>query len=385
MSYRRRLSRDIDRWIALDLVPASSRVAMLEAISTRTAPRARSLLAMTGLIMAACAIIALIADNWSGIPRALQMACLSALTITSLWGAGQFRDSRPGLANGLASTGLLLFASTLALMGQAFNMPGSFEGLMLAVAVAGVLIARAGRVEGPAVLSAIALLVWLTNSWGGLWTGGVLPDPGLGVAIAIVAALIFLTRHTGAQGSLLHGTVIASASVGFLVLHELIWTLEAQFSSAPYRFGLGSPAMEAFLGAGLILALGVALLGYRAWRREAPGGSTVMSYAALIALTLIAVFRETDLFSDTFATYLAHTFLWIGTSVAAIWMGGRLPHGVVLAGGCVSLAIAALVIMQDLALDLMLVAGVFALIAGIILTITFTLHRNGTDKTGDET
>jgi uncharacterized membrane protein len=124
-SYRARLERDLDRWIAEGLVPAASRAAILSEAHEPRRLDAAAALALVGAMLLGAAIIAFVAANWDGMPRACASCSCCWPFLTSVGAAAEAGASRevPGHQRP-AGAGRLIFAAASGLTGQIFDIVG---------------------------------------------------------------------------------------------------------------------------------------------------------------------------------------------------------------------------------------------------------------------
>jgi len=122
--YKKRLQKDLDRWISAGLVPEANRDLILNTIAAPPARwSAHGAAAILGAILLALAALSFIAANWSELARLTRfIVILSALS--AAYGAAGFAFARDNKALGhaLALLGAGLFGAGIALTAQTFNM-----------------------------------------------------------------------------------------------------------------------------------------------------------------------------------------------------------------------------------------------------------------------
>lgn len=124
MSYRQRVTRDLDRWIADGLVDAGKREAILARLpARRPAWSASGAAAILGAVLLALAALSFVAANWADLSRVARFAVI----LGALWaafGASAFAFARRNEAIGhaLALLGAALFGIAIMLTAQTFNM-----------------------------------------------------------------------------------------------------------------------------------------------------------------------------------------------------------------------------------------------------------------------
>ena len=124
-SYRARLTKDLDEWIAAGLVPAANRGAILERVSDGRRIDASAALAVIGALLLGAAAIAFVAANWGAIPRLPRFGLIVGLFLaTAGGGAWAARAGRPLLSNTLLAVAALVYAAAIGLTGQIFDIAG---------------------------------------------------------------------------------------------------------------------------------------------------------------------------------------------------------------------------------------------------------------------
>lgn len=132
--YRKRLTGDLDRWIANGLVAAESRDAILDDI----APVARGwsasgALAILGSVLLALAAISFVAANWTHLGNLVRLILIFGTLWACFLSAGwAFGRRHPALGHALALLGAALFGVAMVLVAQIFNM-SSWRYTVLAI------------------------------------------------------------------------------------------------------------------------------------------------------------------------------------------------------------------------------------------------------------
>ncbi|MCW5758474.1 MAG: DUF2157 domain-containing protein, partial [Phenylobacterium sp.] len=122
-SYRTRLERDLDGWIGQGLVPAENRAAILEQVGEARRLDAATALGIVGGVLAGVAVIALVAANWSDIPRIARFATiLAAFLGVAGGGAWASARGRPIVSQVCLVVAALVFAAAIGLTGQIFDI-----------------------------------------------------------------------------------------------------------------------------------------------------------------------------------------------------------------------------------------------------------------------
>lgn len=371
-AYRKRVETDLEGWIAKGLVPETSRAPILASLPRRDTGDGRGWLALAATLLAGLAVIAFIADNWGGISRGMKLILLMGLFLASAFGSAVTQNTAKKLSNGLALLSSLIFAGSIALLGQAYNMPGEPVGAVFASAFAASLIGLAGRSPAASFGALIFGGIWvgmsfereaLTWEYIGFW--------GLNLVYLIVAANAWLLRSR----ALWHGLIISGITLsGFHILeianlftgHGLnIWDGSNDYDD-------GRPvAMVTFILFSLLWG-GLAWYGVQRDGKDQPGGRTLAGYgtwSGLIGLALLGFPMSPE------GDYL-HRFLWLGASFFGIWYGTKYAFGWITAGAIVSLITAVSVIFIDLGMNLSAVAVIFGITSIISLLIVMMLKRH---------
>jgi uncharacterized membrane protein len=124
MRYKKRLQKDLDRWIDAGLVDSTSRESILANIAE--SPKgwsASGALAILGSVLLAFAATSFVAANWTGLGNLTRLV----LVFSSLWAcyfgaALSFRRNLPTIGHALAILGAALFGIAIVLIAQIFNM-----------------------------------------------------------------------------------------------------------------------------------------------------------------------------------------------------------------------------------------------------------------------
>lgn len=344
-SYKDRLRGDLDRWIGQGLAPAANRQAMLDMIPESRRPDALSALAMVGVLLAGAAIIAFIGANWDGIPRVLRFALLLAAFLAACAG-GAWADwrGRPNLSNGLLALAAAIYAASIGLTGQIFDIAGDPKTALLGAGLAAGLLALAGRSSGAAV-GALVLIGF--GDFTGPESWWLLPAALAGGAVAF----LWRSRPTA------HAAAIAlNVGVG-----EAIWQLTPGHN-------LWDPT--AFLAAA-ILAAGAFAARFAA-ERDREEARVFYGWLAWGALFYF-VAGASEWHGQT-AILIAHRVAWLLLSGLVLTLGRIDRHGAVMAAGVVSLIAAMFALMADLGVGLLTASLIFAIAAVLVLSAAWLLR-----------
>lgn len=351
-AYKDRVKEDLDRWIAAGLVPGEQRAAILDTIPDARRLDAATALAWVGGLLLGIAVIAFVAANWDGMPKLVRFAVLLAaflgLALGAAWAA---RTERPLLSNMLLTIAALVFAASIGLTGQIFDIAGDPRSASYGAGIAAFALALAGRSTGAATVGLI--FIAFGDFAERQWFTSVESDAPRMLIFAPLGAYLALRWGSSA---LAHVSALAiiycfgwfagqteeEASV-FLFLSIL---LAAMAAGARWLFAQDRPFSGIFYGwfaAGALLFFAIA--GYLPWFGDQEG---VLSG-------------------------IAHRIIWLAASGGLLALGRFDRHALVTTIGVLGLIAAVCALLNDLGLDLLAAAGVFlfcaiaALIAGLML------------------
>ena len=164
-AYRKRLSADLDKWIAGGLVSAEQRSPILATLPPANERPAASILAWAGAVLAGLAVIAFMAANWDFIPRFFRLLVILGVFWGALYGALWCeKNGKPKSRQASLLFAVLVFASGLGLVGQMYNLAGDPSDVLLAAGLAGLLLGAAGR-SGPATATGLLFSgAWYTGN-----------------------------------------------------------------------------------------------------------------------------------------------------------------------------------------------------------------------------
>jgi uncharacterized membrane protein len=346
MAYRKRLERDLDRWIAAGHVPAERRGAMLDMVEDPKRLDAATALAWIGALLLGVAIIAFIAANWDGLPRIIRFALVLGLFAACIGAAAwTAHRNRPGASNALTMLAALVFAAAIGLVGQIFDIAGKPSHALIGSGVAGAMLALAGRSTG-AGLAALLLIALGDAQLGG--DGQLLLTLGAGVLAAIAA-------WSWKSAALAHGASLA-------LFFGAGWTIAQLDDGASGWFLIAS-----------VVAAGVAAAARWRWRSgDADVFSVFFGWFVWIALAfLVAAGVE----GGVGAQKIPHRLAWLAAAGGVIALGRHDRHAMVTAGGVIFLIGAVATLLMDLGVDLMTAAALFGVCALIALAGGFILRR----------
>ncbi len=347
--YRERLERDLDGWIASSLVLAQNRAAILASVGEARRLDASTALAVVGAMLAGVAAIALVAANWSDIPRVARFALI---LVVFLWAAGgaawAHSRGRPLASQTLLCVAALVFAAAIGLTGQIFDIAGDPQAALRGAGVAALLLAVAGRSSWAAAVGLVFLVL------GDLARTPFLDDasawPGWIAVVAPIGAGIALWRTSKVLAHV--------AGVGCVVA---VLTFDRVFAGQ---------ADVVFLTAAMVLAAAACGARMLQARAERPAGVLYGWFAAGALLW----FGVSGGAADTLGG-VAHSVAWLALSVAVLALGRHDRHTAVTAEGVISLIAAGAFLLFNLGVGLLTSAAVFGGAAVVALGVAFVMRR----------
>lgn len=350
-SYKDRLKQDLDQWIAAGLVNAEKRTGILATIPESRRLDAATALAWVGGVLLGVAIVAFVAANWDATSKIVRFAVL-LLAFFGLAGGAAWatHKERPTLSNILLTVASLVFAASIGLTGQIFDIAGDPRSAAYGAGVAAFALAAAGRSTGAALagLVFIALGDFTDRQW---FSGSDSETPWMLIAAPLSA---YLALRWG-SAALAHAAALAII----------------------YCFGWFAAKTEAEAGVFLFLSIvmGAMAAGTR-WlhTQERPFAGIFYGWFTLGALLFFAVAGYLPWFGGENGNGgIAHRIVWLAGSGGVLALGRFDRHALVTTVGVLSIIIAICALLSDLGLDLLAAAGVFlicsvaALIAGLML------------------
>ncbi|GIK49409.1 MAG: hypothetical protein BroJett013_21060 [Alphaproteobacteria bacterium] len=350
-AYKDKVKQDLDRWIGAGLVAADKREAILATVPDARRLDAATALAWVGGLLLGVAVIAFIAANWNATPKLVRFAVLLAaflgLAAGAAWSA---HKERSVLSNILLMIAALVFAASIGLTGQIFDIAGNPRTASYGAGVAAFALALAGRSTAAAVagLVFIALGDFIDRQW---FAGAESEAPWM-LLFAPLSAYLALRW---ASSPLAHVSALA-------ILYCFGW-FTARFeadAAATFFFSL-------ILGG---MAAGARWL----YTQDRPFAGVFYGWFAWGALVLFAIAGYLPLFEQGSQNAgIAHRIVWLAASGGLLALGRYDRHGLVTTVGVLSIIGAICALLADLGLDLLAAAGVFllcaiaALIGGLLL------------------
>ncbi|WP_293405708.1 DUF2157 domain-containing protein [Phenylobacterium sp.] len=335
-SYKARLTKDLDEWIAAGLVPAAHRGAILDRVSDGRRIDASAALAVIGGLLLGAAAIAFVAANWGAIPRLPRFGLIVGLFLAMAGGgAWAARSGRPLLSNTLLAVAALVYAAAIGLTGQIFDIAGDPQRALRSAGLAAALLTIAGRSSAAGV---VALALFGFGEFAGRFDGG--ESRWLIFAAPVGMGLAWLWNSK----PLAHASALA-------LIVGLVAAI-AQFE----RWGATSLLASAAVLA--LLAGGARQLGER---------RTALIFLLWFVWGALVFYGVAGFDEFKGGALIAHRAAWLILSGGVIALGMHDRQGMVTAAGVVSMIAAVCTILFDLGLGLMTAAGLFAVCALIAL------------------
>jgi hypothetical protein len=304
MSYKKRLTADLDRWIEKGLVPGVNRTVILADIApARAGWSASGAAAILGAVLLSFAAISFVAANWDAIPRMARFALLVMALWASFAGSGAaFARNNRAAGHALAVLGAALFGAAIALTAQTFNM-SAFRNT-------GILIWTVGALVTAVVIPSRPVLI-LAALLGTFWAGSEAINPltpgqtwGYAPVWLVTAGLAWRLKSAIAlhllglallvwAGHLLMVTTgeIFSDQARAAVYALIMGALAMGFAALRDRQVFGAGVLSAWLGAGA-LAAGFAVQSPDLAGNTLPGALYwALGGAGLVALVLATSIR----------------------------------------------------------------------------------------------
>jgi Predicted membrane protein (DUF2157) len=349
-AYKDKVRQDLDRWIAGGLVAPDKRDAILATLPDARRLDAATALAWVGATLLGIAVISFIAANWDGIPRLGRFATLLiGFSLAAAGGAWAAHKGRPMVSDIALTLAALIFAASIGLTGQIFDIAGDPQAALYGAGVAAMALALAGRSVGAAIASLVCF------GLGDFQDFHLFSDAGVEAPWLIVAGPLgaFLALRWS-SAPLAHASSIA-------ILVALFWfTIRLENEAA--LSVLFSVAMAG-------LAAAARWLG----KQERAHASVFYGWATWGALMFLAIAGYIDSWEGGVDWGIAHRIAWLAASGAVIALGRFDRHMMVTAIGVLSFIGAICALLSDLGLDLMAAAAVFfvcalaAMIGGLML------------------
>lgn len=353
-AYKHKVTEDLDRWIDAGLVDADKRSAILATIPDTRRLDAATALAWLGGLLLGIAAIAFVAANWEITPKPVRFAILLGAFL-GLAGAGAWaaHAQRPIASNILLTIAALVFAASIGLTGQIFDIAGDPRAASYAAGVAGFLLALAGRSTGAAAVGLV--FIALGDFTDRDWFAGLDAEVPWMLFAAPLGAYLALRWGSAA---LAHASALGTL----------------------YCFGWFAARSESDAGVFLFLAIvmGAMAAGAR-WLfvQQRRFAGVFYGWFAWGALMLFAAAGFTSWFErgDGNLAALLHRLVWLVLSSGVLALGRHDRHSLVTAVGVLSVIGAICALLTNLGLDLRAAAGVFLICAIVALIAGLALRR----------
>ena len=268
-AYRKRLAEDLPKWRESGWVTPDGAGAILASLPEgRAAFGLATVVGMFGGLLVGLGVIAFVSANWQEIPRLARLGLLAAALALAYGAAGALnrRNLRVFAEVALLVAGLV-FAASIALVGQSYHLSGEFAD---AVTLWLIGIFAAALLTGSPTVTALGLV------GGAFWTYLVTVD--LGVAAPHWAGLVPV-----AAGATI-ATVIGSRNDRLLSVLAFVFWVVLAIGSAGYRhdWSLAGSVMIGVAAALTLFAFGAALASLGNERIAALGRD--MLWPALVAI-----------------------------------------------------------------------------------------------------
>lgn len=303
--YRDRLKEDLPLWREKGWVTDTGADAILQSLHEKADPGfgLAAVVAVLGTILLGFGLFAFVGANWDYMPRIFRFGLL-VVGLGLSYAAAGFLERRgfPKFADAAVLFACLVFAGSIALVGQTYHLAGDFADAVLLWLAGTLIVAFATRSVSATVLATIGASYWV---WLVTFDNNVVPHWGGLIAIAACCGLSILldsrlARHmailalgfwivvTGIGLDMQPSIEPADVFVMFAALGLMLWAKGlalTQLKEWPrlVRFGadLQTPALAGFLAAaaGLQIILDVV-------HTERAGGVSVAAGAAALVLSL---------------------------------------------------------------------------------------------------
>jgi uncharacterized membrane protein len=229
--FEERLARELRAWTSDGLITEEQ----AQAIGARYAERAVeerrgrlvSVVAIVGAVVVGLGVILFFAANWSAIPHLVRLAMLVTLVVGAYAGGDALRATRPRVAHALVVLGVLLFGTSIFLVGQMENVSTHDPLAFLLWAGAAAAMGTLWRSMPLATLAILLFAAWQGHE---LFFG--LPDSVAGASTAPLAALYGAALY--AVGA---GFAPRLAPLGFTAPMRALGVLFASVPLFAYSFG----------------------------------------------------------------------------------------------------------------------------------------------------
>ncbi len=350
--YKDRVRADLDRWIAGGLVAGDKRDAILATLPEARRLDAATSLAWVGALLLGVAIITFVSANWDITPKLVRFGIL-LVAFLGFAGLGAFaaQRERPMLSNIALMLAALVFAASIGLTGQIFDIAGDPKIASYGAGLAAFALALAGR--STAAATAGLVFIAFGDFADRQWFNDTISDAPWMLLFAPLGVLLALR-----WGSAALAHVSAAATL--------------------YCFGWFAARTEAHAETYLFLSIfmgAMAAGARRLYMQDRPFSGVFYGWFSWGALILFACAGYLPWFGDSNGANagLLHRLVWLMLSGGVLALGRHDRHAIVTTVGVLSMIGAICALLNDLGLDLLAAAGVFlacsiaALVAGLLL------------------
>ena len=340
--YKEKVAQDLDRWIAAGHVSADKRAAILDSIPDARRLDAATALAWVGALLLGIAVIAFVAANWDILPKLARFALLLAFFLgLAAAGAWAAHRERPVLSNMALMIAALVFAASIGLTGQIFDIAGDPRAASYGAGLAGLALALAGRSSGAATVGLI--FIALGDFADREWFSGLDSD----------APWMLFAAPLGAYLALRWGSAPLAHVSALAIIYCFAWF---------------AARVESDAGVLLFLSIGMGAMAAGArWLRTHGRAFAGVFYGwfAWSALVFFAIAGYLPWFGGEGSANagIPHRIVWLAASGGVLALGRYDSHTLVSTVGVLSMIGAIFALLNDLNLDLLAAAGVFLLCA----------------------
>ena len=317
--YKKRLAEDLPRWRDRGWVSADGATSILASLDER--PGAgfglAAVIAVLGVVLIGFSLFAFIGANWDYIPRIFRFALL-VLCLAIAYGAGAVLQKRdlPRFADAAVLLGGMVFAGSIALVGQTYHLAGEFADAIMLWLIGVLLAAFLTRSVSGTVLALAGACYWvwvvtIDNHAGPHWGG---------LAAILIAAALAATLDS--RAARMAGIYALAFWIVVTVMHfgqALDWPAEGMFAllaciglaffaagsalASVHHAGLSSLGHDLQFPAlgGFLLAAGIFQIALYEFGRDSGAGwivPSVIALAAALVLAALAAQRGTLRFFD---------------------------------------------------------------------------------------
>lgn len=352
-AYKDRVQQDLDRWIGAGLVDAGKRDAILATLPDTRRMDAATALAWVGGVLLGVAIIAFVAANWDITPKLVRFTTLLIAFLGLAGGAAwASRKERPTLSNIMLTIAALVFAASIGLTGQIFDIAGDPRSAAYGAGIAGFALAAAGRSTGAALAGLVFIAIgdFTEHHW---FSGTDSEAPWMLIGAPLAG---YLALRWG-SAALAHASALA-------IIYCFMWfASKAEADSSVFLF--------------LSILMGAMAAGAR-WLHAQDRAFAGVFYGWFTAgaLLFFAIAGYLPWFgSESGNGGIAHRITLLAISGGVLALGRFDRHGLVTAIGVLGVIASICALLSDLGLDLLAAAGVF-LICAVVALISGLVLRN---------